>query len=573
MVTPLALFDVSGVFHPLFWVAIVSIILSSSIGYYSFSRGKKDFSIFFAIFVWTQSLWAVCDILLLVVADANAYYVIKSVVMTVQFSYAVAWITFVFSYTQSDWFFNRKVIFTASFFPALFSILYWLNPITHLMYTSVSLVESGPTMVYFPDRTAIFAVTYLVMVIYALAGLIWLLKYTVEGGTRLHRRQGIWVILSGAIILSGGTLSFLEFHPYPAVEFTSYIFVLGALPLFWAVYGHEFLSVVPIAREEVVDGMHEALLVVDTNDIIIDTNETYQDMFVPDAQNVVGEPLGTVFPGESTIYDVDDPRKPHTNEITYNGTGETEYLKVQQSPLIDKNNEFVGRVFLFEDVTAERIQKQKLEQQNERLDNFASVISHDLRNPLSVALGYTDIIAEDPTNEAAVATVKENLQRMDQMIDEVLELAREGADVEEPVPVSLIEMGETAWSYVDSGEATVEIVDDVTVRGDTERLQRAFENLLRNSIDHGGDNIHIEIGVEEDPGLIYYEDNGSGIPEDHRADLFEFGQTYSDDGTGFGLAIVQSIIEAHGWEINVVDPQMGSGARFEITGVTTEERN
>lgn len=70
-------------------------------------------------------------------------------------------------------------------------------------------------------------------------------------------------------------------------------------------------------------------------------------------------------------------------------------------------------------------------------------------------------------------------------------------------------------------------------------------------------------GIEDG---FFIEDDGPGIPEDRRSDIFEAGYSTNKDGTGFGLSIVEQVVDAHDWEIHVTDGAEG-GARFEITGV------
>jgi signal transduction histidine kinase len=104
------------------------------------------------------------------------------------------------------------------------------------------------------------------------------------------------------------------------------------------------------------------------------------------------------------------------------------------------------------------------------------------------------------------------------------------------------------------------------IKGDTSRLQQLFENLYRNAVEHGGDGVAVHVGDLD--GGRYVADTGSRIPESDRDEIFQAGYSTADHGTGFGLRIVAQIVEAHGWDIRVVDGER-CGARFEITGVET----
>jgi signal transduction histidine kinase len=103
-----------------------------------------------------------------------------------------------------------------------------------------------------------------------------------------------------------------------------------------------------------------------------------------------------------------------------------------------------------------------------------------------------------------------------------------------------------------------------TVRADGTHLQRLFENLIRNAVEHGGDDVTVTIGDAD--GGFYIEDNGPGIPDGDRTEVFDAGYSTNSEGTGFGLSIVEQVAETHEWDIRVTEGGDG-GARFEITGV------
>ena len=134
--------------------------------------------------------------------------------------------------------------------------------------------------------------------------------------------------------------------------------------------------------------------------------------------------------------------------------------------------------------------------------------------------------------------------------------------------MSLAAIVNNCWEMVDHKNAALVVDDDLTFAVDPDRLQQLFENLFRNAIEHGGDNVTIRIGALDGEGF-YVEDDGPGIPEEKREAVFDSGFTTNRDGTGFGLAIVKEIAEAHGWTILLVDADEG-GARFEISNVEIE---
>jgi PAS domain S-box-containing protein len=209
-------------------------------------------------------------------------------------------------------------------------------------------------------------------------------------------------------------------------------------------------------------------------------------------------------------------------------------------------------------------QERRLRSQKEQLDEFASVVSHDLRNPLNVAQGRAELLANDCDSEH-LAPIVDSLDRMEELVADTLTLAREGQVVSDPERVELVNLVGTCWKNVRTEEATIEIEDEITISGDRSRLQHVFENLFRNAIEHGGADLTVRVGRIDNHG-IYVEDTGPGIPEDAREVVFDPGHTSASGGTGFGLTIVKRIAAAHGWQVAVVDGSDG-GARFEFTDV------
>lgn len=155
---------------------------------------------------------------------------------------------------------------------------------------------------------------------------------------------------------------------------------------------------------------------------------------------------------------------------------------------------------------------------------------------------------------------------MDALIEDLLTLARQGEEVNEIEAVDLSSLVNSCWRNVDTAEATRTGDVSRTIQADRSRLQQLLENLIRNAIEHGGEDLTITLGDLDGESGFYVEDNGPGIPEDDQDTVFEAGYSTSEEGTGFGLSIVRQVVDAHGWDVRVTEGSEG-GARFEITGV------
>ena len=253
--------------------------------------------------------------------------------------------------------------------------------------------------------------------------------------------------------------------------------------------------------------------------------------------------------------------------IVRNG-GEIRWVRTRGEPW-RQNEEIVGVRGTFQDITERKEREEELRKQNERLDEFAGLISHDLRNPLTVALGRTTYLQQRYDGESAeqLDVIAGSLNRMEEIIDHTLMLARKGERVGDMEPIPLHELCGNCWQRVDTAEATLnyDLEGRIKIKGDGSKLKHVFENLFRNAIQHGHDSVTITIGRSGETGF-YLEDDGPGIREDARKDVFEAGHSSERGGTGFGLAIVKRIAEAHGWGVSLTEGS-DRGARFEFKNV------
>ncbi|WP_432508304.1 ATP-binding protein [Halorubrum ezzemoulense] len=235
---------------------------------------------------------------------------------------------------------------------------------------------------------------------------------------------------------------------------------------------------------------------------------------------------------------------------------------------IERGGAVVGAVGVIRDITARVERERELERLNERLERLAGFISHDLRNPLSVARGYVDLARETGDTEQ-LAAAESAFGRIESMIDEALVMARDPDAVEtEDAAVDLADLAADCLGSGDFGEipagADLVVADAGAVTGDPTLLRRAVGNLIGNAFEYGGDAPTVRVGVD-DRGL-YVADDGPGLPDDERdrVELTDFGVS-PGGGTGIGLAIVERVAAAHGWTLEVDESPEG-GIRAALVG-------
>ena len=284
----------------------------------------------------------------------------------------------------------------------------------------------------------------------------------------------------------------------------------------------------------------------------------------------------------------DDLRVAETGEPIHNveeyNAADDVWVLTSKVPWYDEDGEVGGVLGVTRHITPRKEYEQALERENERLERLASVISHDLRNPLTVAQARRELLGDEIDSEH-LDTLGDALGRMETIIDDVLALARQGKTVDDPVAVTLSAVTREAWATTATGDATLELDGDREFRADRSRLVELFGNLFRNAAEHGGDDVTVRVVATDDGFAV--EDDGAGIPADERDRAFEPGYTTEREGTGFGLAIVREIAQAHGWEVSVGESESGGvsdehgesetretaspGVRFEFAGVESVE--
>jgi len=319
---------------------------------------------------------------------------------------------------------------------------------------------------------------------------------------------------------------------------------------------------------------NDAVIIVDLErDEFLDAN--------PAAEDLLGyerEQLLDLHPEEIHPDDLQAVREEFITQVVEEGSGFTERLTCLTAGGEEIPAEVSGAalapdeadgpptrmIAMLRDIS-DRVERQReLEDKIDRLERFASIVSHDLRTPLTVIKGHAGEARKTGDSEH-FEKIDEAVDRMDRMLSELLGLARAGRTIEDRRRLDLETVARDAWECVDARSATLEVDSTTELYGDDSRLREAFENLFENAVTHGGSAVTIRVGQIDSERIVgfYVEDDGEGIPDEIRDTAFDWGRTTDSDGTGFGLAIVTEIVTAHGWEIDIAESEAG-GSRFEI---------
>jgi len=486
----------------------------------------------------------------------------------------VLWFVFAVYYTgRDDWLTPpvRALVGLSALVPFGLAVT---DPLHHLLVVEMRLV-SEPFVYYQATLSDLSTPFFALVALYTLVGFVLLVRLSLFS-RRASRWQTVGLLAGMIVVYAPAALSTTSYVPIQNFPYGIYGSGLFGIIVAVSLFRTRLFAVAPLARDALLDSLGDAVVVLDDSRRIVDFNDRAVAVFGALDGNV-GRQLDEVCPellgtaDWSPDYEQFEAAGPTVDELTdspFVGTvqrtvdGESCRFNVTASE-ITRGGERRGFGLVISDITDLVTYSTQLERKAEQLERFAGVLSHDLRNPISVATGHLHLEREVRDSDH-LRKATDALERTEAMIDDLLTLGRTGDVVADPDAVGLHQIVGDAWqtSKTDDATLTVAVDESFVVVADESRLRTLLENLFRNAIDHGGE----KVTVEQLADGFAVADDGPGIPEDERSLIFEHGYSTNDDGTGFGLAIVDAVAEAHGWSIAVTDSE-SDGARFEVTGV------
>ncbi|QLD88920.1 hypothetical protein HWV07_07705 [Natronomonas salina] len=523
----------------------VAIGLATSLAIYCLLRRSTRVATAFGACMLAVLLWSLGAFGRLL-APTEAVWYVWTLVMYLGVSTAAV-LLFVFAVLYTGWgsHLNARRVALLFVVPAASLLLLATDPSHDLFFAGVSEVPFGTETVFTTESGPWFWVNALYSYV-LFGGATALLGRFAASNHRVYRRQALFVLAGAAFPWAVNVAYLFSLGPAFPVDPTPVGFAVGSALLAYAVFRVGLADLTPVARSAVVDLNPAA-------GSLLDGHESSA------SGDAVGRPVSEVAP-DPLLAAGDDP-----GSVTVDGT--ERWYRTRELPL-----EGDGSVLLASDRTDQMRRRRQLREQTGRLEEFTRVAAHDLRNPLNAITGYAEL-ARETGDVSHLERVPPAAERIETLIDDLLTLGREGRAVEETAPVSLLDAAETAWGNVETGGATLETVDDGVVLADEPRFVQLLENLFRNTVEHGaggagrGEEVTVRVGAL--PDGFFVADDGTGIPTESRADVFEYGYS-THGGTGLGLPVVRSIAVAHGWEVSVREAA-GGGARFEFTGAEVRE--
>jgi PAS domain S-box-containing protein len=575
---------------------IVAIVAGGAAGVWLCSRHRPSHSAFvLGLFLLVAALWAGTHLGTL----STASY--ASVLLSTQLSYLgvvwtpVIWFVFALRYTDRREWLTRRRLGLVSIVPLLTLVVVFTTGEHSLFYASSWMSSVGGRPILRVDPGPWYAVNVVYSYALLLAGT-GLLANAALTDNRLYRRQS--AVLIGCVTFPWMVnVSYLVgVRPIPWVDPTPIAMVVAGIPLAILVERTDLGTFLPIAYERVFRNLDDPIVVVTPDGTVLDANDAARTVLGAD-DPLVGSSTATVLPavlvdGDTVRSDLDG-----SVECALDHDGERRQYFARSRPIAPERADERGSIVVLTDITDRKRQERHLRRKNTYLDEFASVVSHDVATPLGIIENKARLV-EVSGDVSHAEDIYEAADRVQGLVDELHDLAKQGTTVDEAAPVDLETVAREAWDVVEGPPGSITVESTRTIDADRTRLGQLLENLFRNAVEHGstssrssrtrgnavehatterspdattdggptedvGDEPALQIRVGATEGGFYVADDGPGIPASDRSAVFEQGFTTKAEGTGLGLAIVRRIVEGHGWTIDVTTSDTG-GARFDV---------
>jgi PAS domain S-box-containing protein len=515
--------------------------------------------------MFAASLWSFCTALELASADLPTQMLAITIEYLAIVTIPVAWLLFALEYTGREHWIIRKNIAMLFIIPAFTLIMVATNNFHHLFYTSVTgtvidglsyhIVTYGPAF-WIHSIYSYLVITFAILLIVQR----FVFTYT------LYRVQVITILIAVLIPLFFNIALVSRAGSLALIDPTPFALVISGMVILIGMMRYQLLDIIPIAQEQVIGNMSDGVIVADMKGRILSINPSAERFLGLLPEQAIGISITTILPCSSPAFDPTAQSRPWTDqhhEMERETNGKKQYLELRCIPILSTDKEIKGRLVVIRDISDIKQAETALLLARKKLNLLSSITRHDILNQVTGQLLNIEI-AKDTVKEPAVHEWLEKQENAARNIQHQIEFARDYETLGEKPPVwmsikqifpNLIPMMAT------NGITFVSQVDDIEVYADS-LLESVFYNLVDNSIRHGGHVKEISIRYEKsnDGIILFYEDDGVGIPAEIKERIFHRG---FGNQSGLGLFLVKEILEITGMTITESGIS-GKGVRFEI---------
>ncbi|RXA20457.1 PAS domain S-box protein [Methanosarcina sp. MSH10X1] len=550
----------------LIFSGLISTLLAVK-AYKSFNYRRMYFSKYFILIMLSMSIWSLNYAFEVGLMDIELKYLFARLEYIGIASAPVAWFLFAAEYSGAGKELVRKYENVLFLLPllAIFSMI--TNSFHRMHFKSYYLDMSGGFPLLVLVHGPFFWVFYIYSFILIILGVLFFFKQFVHL-TAPYRAQAAIALTAACIPILGNILHIADIGPFSFFDPTPFTFTVTGLILFWGIMQHEFLNIIPIARENVIESMSDGYIVVDLTDSIIDINEAALELAGKTKKEVIGRNLKELFGDQVEISQSDTHEGSFNKEISLKSGLETRFFTLSISPLMTKDYA-EGKLVMIRDITENYQHQEALRQANKKINLMSNITRHDILNQVNVLSGYTELISEtlpeDVKNDPRIGKYLRNLNKGIETIHSQIIFTKDYQElgIVSPIWQSVSDTAKEA-AFPFSGQNITFSVEEsgLEVYADP-LLKKAFYNLFDNARAHGEHVTEISISSRrvKDSLVIEVKDNGIGVSPVMKELIFEKSV---GKNTGLGLFLVRGILSITGMGIKETGIE-GTGATFEIT--------
>ncbi|MBW2107362.1 MAG: PAS domain S-box protein [Deltaproteobacteria bacterium] len=330
----------------------------------------------------------------------------------------------------------------------------------------------------------------------------------------------------------------------------------------------------------IIQSMDSGLLTIDINGRISSFNTAAEAITGYQRQEVIGKPLGAIFPEIDQQYSPDiasDQRKPYRRDVVFRKKDSTEgYLGFSVSSLRGADGKTLGNLLIFQDLTALKI----MESHIKRVERLAAVgemaagIAHEIKNPLASMSGSIQLLDRQiqmtPVTQKLMKIVLREADRLNTLVNDFLLFARPSSGRSEPVELEpalreTLELFEKDAVCRDRITVVRNLTRNIWTSMDPKHLRQIFWNLLLNAAQaiNGHGTINVALSASDGTAMVKITDDGLGMSEQTQGQIFDPFFTTRPQGSGLGLSIVHRLLESCGGTIDV-QSSPGRGSSFSV---------
>ncbi|KTG07611.1 sensor histidine kinase [Haloferax profundi] len=539
--------------YPMVFAAVVAAILTGYAIEYVRRNGRNPIAVSFAALTATVTFWTAMTTVKLLLVDPAAKLLAYKVLHLGGALAPPTFLVFALAYTDRHEWLDRRVVASLYVVPLVFLVVLFSNP-RELGYTGVELgtVSDVVTLSVTDGPVSVVGLVYGLVVLFLALGL--LAQYALELDRTFRTQSGL--LLVGMAVPT--VVAILELTDTPplggGVNLIPASLAAPAVTFGLAAYQFKLLDILPIAHATIGEHVTDGLVVLDTDEVVVHTNDHVADLLGTD-ESLVGRHAREAIP------QYDELGGGHTSvDALVEGN---RYVEVTRIPL-DQPGGLVGWVLSIRDVSLRKQYELSLESRNDELEVLNRIVRHDIRNDMQLVTSYVDLVTDreslSPESRTYLDTAHRRAKHTVELTDLLGQLIRASNDDERRYRVDASAVLTSAVESVRDGypNATISVDDAPTaVVLANDLLDSVFVNILKNAVVHSDvdePTIDVSVTVGDETVCVDFADDGPGIPDERKPDVFEKDtKGLESPGTGTGLYLVETIVSNFSGTVSIAD--------------------